>query len=66
MVEHEERESSAKNEPGKKPDADATSKETLSDVEDSQKVPSGGGPTDGPSPDGAFDEREEKKDAGPL
>jgi hypothetical protein len=49
-------------------DAEATSKETLSDVEENQKnFESGSSDSDpGPSPDGAFDESDETKDAGPM
>jgi hypothetical protein len=51
-----------------KPDADATSKETLGDVQESEK--DSGSTADkvesGPSPDGAFDESDEIKDAGPM
>jgi len=51
-----------------KPDSDATSKETLSDVRENEKQ---SGSTaakhdSGPSPDGAFDESGEIKDAGPM
>lgn len=46
----------------------ATSKETLSDIQDSEKE---SGPTaakrdPGPSPDGRLDEPDELKDAGPM
>ena len=51
-----------------KPDSDATSKETLSDVQENEKQ--SGAIADshdpGPSPDGAFDESNESKDAGPM
>lgn len=51
-----------------KPDSDATSTETLSDVQESEKE--SGSTADkhdsGPSPDGAFDESDETKDAGPM
>ncbi|MFN2493367.1 MAG: hypothetical protein ABR501_10850 [Pyrinomonadaceae bacterium] len=49
-------------------DADATSKETLSDIRDSEKASgSSDGPGDpGPSPDGRLDEPDELKDAGPM
>ena len=46
---------------------EATSKETLKDVEDNQKVSSGSSTSEpGPSPDGALDESDENKDAGPM
>ncbi|HBB89853.1 MAG TPA: hypothetical protein DC047_19790 [Blastocatellia bacterium] len=52
----------------RKPDSDATSKETLSDVQENEKQ--SGSTADaldpGPSPDGAFDESDELKDAGPM
>ncbi len=49
-------------------DSDATSKETLSDIEDNEgSVGSGSSGSDpGPSPDGALDESDEIKDAGPM
>ena len=57
-------------------EADATSKETLEDIEDNEKPSSikknGGEESRVPSPDGAFDERGESdesgesKDAGPM
>jgi hypothetical protein len=56
---------------GPAPDADATSRETLKDLQDEQKD-SGSGSNDSddeselPSPDGAEDERDEMKDAGPM
>jgi hypothetical protein len=43
---------------------DATSKETLKDLEDEGTVDTN--ETDGPSPDGAFDEEDELKDADPV
>jgi hypothetical protein len=43
---------------------DATSKETLKDLEDEETVDTN--ETDGPSPDGAFDEEDELKDADPV
>lgn len=48
--------------------SEATSKELLSDVEDVEKnTGSSSSELDpGPSPDGAFDERDESKDAGPM
>jgi hypothetical protein len=46
---------------------EATSKETLRDLEDEEDVGSGSiKPDPGPSPDGAFDESDEIKDAGPM
>ena len=60
----------------KDPKADATSDETLSDVEETEKVSETGGDTPDtgeqspvPSPDGAFDEGREGgglEDAGPM
>jgi hypothetical protein len=54
--------------PRKKPNSDATSKETLSDVQESETE--SGSTADkhdsGPSPDGALDESAEIKDAGPM
>jgi hypothetical protein len=52
----------------KEPDSDATSKETLSDVEQNEEDSgSSVSQTDrGPSPDGALDESDEIKDAGPM
>jgi hypothetical protein len=51
-----------------RPDSDATSKETLSDVQENEKQ--SGSTSDshdpGPSPDGAFDESNEIKGAGPM
>lgn len=51
-----------------KADSDATSKELARDVEQSEKdADSSGSEIDsGPSPDGAFDESDETKDAGPM
>ena len=43
---------------------DATSKETVADLEDEKSGNTDD--TDGPSPDGAFDEADELKDAGPV
>lgn len=48
--------------------SDATSKELLSDIEETEE---GGGsgkskPDPGPSPDGAFDESVDSKSAGPM
>jgi hypothetical protein len=52
------------------PDSHATSKETLADIEDNEKsssIKKNGGEESGlPSPDGAFDESGESKDAGPM
>lgn len=52
------------------PESDATSKETVADLEDSEKSSvakqGGGNESDVPSPDGAFDESKENKDAGPM
>lgn len=54
-------------EPAQKPDSDATSKDTLSDVREGEKVSSGSEkPDSGPAPDGSFDEDDELKDAGPM
>ena len=60
----------------KDPKSDATSSETLSDVEETEKVSETGGDADGggepssvPSPDGAFDEGRTGgplEDAGPM
>jgi hypothetical protein len=51
-------------------EADATSKETLEDIEENEKSSvgkQGGGKESGvPSPDGGFDERKETDDAGPM
>ena len=49
-------------------DSEATSKETLGDLEETESdVDSGSSkPDPGPSPDGAVDERGEIKDAGPM
>jgi hypothetical protein len=67
MQESTGRESSTKQDDSKK-DSEATSKETLSDLEENKKnVESGGSKQDpGPSPDGALDESDEFKDAGPM
>jgi hypothetical protein len=48
---------------------EATSKETLEDIADNEKssaTQGGGNESDVPSPDGAFDESKENKDAGPM
>jgi hypothetical protein len=52
----------------RKPDSDATSKDTLSDIQQNEKQSgsTGDAPDPGPSPDGAFDEIDEVKDAGPM
>lgn len=50
-------------------DSEATSSETLSDVEEKEKVSDAkheGGASSTPSPDGAFDETRERDDAGPM
>lgn len=49
----------------KKRQEDATSKETLEDLEEAEVV-SDTDDTDGPSPDGAFDEADELKKADPT
>jgi hypothetical protein len=47
--------------------SDATSDETVSDVEESEKNSSASDDRDpGPSPDGRLDESDELKDAGPM
>jgi hypothetical protein len=49
-------------------DSEATSKELLSDIEETEEN-RGASTSDldpGPSPDGALDERDEIKDAGPM
>jgi hypothetical protein len=48
----------------KKRQEDATSKETLADLE--RQGPVDTDDTDGPSPDGEFDEEDELKDADPI
>ena len=58
----------------KDPKSDATSKETLSDLEETEKVSGtsgteGGGQSSTPSPDGAFDEgggRSPREDPSPM
>ena len=51
----------------KKRQEEATSKETLKDLEDEGSVDTGKtDTTDGPSPDGAFDDADESKDADPV
>jgi len=59
---------------GRKPgtpnqESDATSKETVADLEDNEKssgARQGERETDVPSPDGSFDEKKETDDAGPM
>ncbi len=47
--------------------SEATSDETLSDLEESEEdIGSSSTPDSGPSPDGALDEGDEIKDAGPM
>ena len=67
MQESTGRESSTKQDDSKK-DSEATSKETLSDLEENKKSVGSGSskPDAGPSPDGALDESDEFKDAGPI
>ena len=49
------------------PDSDATSKETLKDLEETEKVSGKNTSTDSvKSPDGAFDEQEELEKADPT
>ena len=52
----------------KKREEEATSKETLEDIEESEATPITGAPDagDGPSPDGALDEPKELHDADPI
>lgn len=45
---------------------DATSKETLEDLEENEKVTDKPGKSTLPSPDGAFDEPKEQSDADPM
>ena len=48
-------------------DSDSTSKETLRDLEQNEKISdSDSGNSPAPSPDGALDEPNEIKDAGPV
>jgi len=48
-------------------DAKATSKETVSDLEEKENLGSSSSEADtGPSPDGAFDASDEIKDVGPM
>lgn len=56
---------------GTTPDSDATSKQTLEDVEESEKSSgsksgSDSGESDVPSPDGAHDNSPKPDDAGPM
>lgn len=57
-----------KDQMNKKPESDATSKETLNDLEENEaNVGSSSSEVDpGPAPDGARDESNELKDAGPM
>jgi hypothetical protein len=52
----------------KKREDEATSKETLEDIEESEATPdtSAADDADGPSPDGAFDQPDELHDADPM
>jgi len=50
----------------KKRQDDATSKETLEDIEDSELFTETDETDDAPSPDGAFDEADERDGAGPV
>ena len=52
----------------KKREEEATSKETLEDIEESEVTPDQGGADDkdGPSPDGTLDDPEELHDADPM
>ncbi|MCA1579345.1 MAG: hypothetical protein LC794_18515 [Acidobacteria bacterium] len=51
----------------KKRQEDATSKETLNDLEDETSLDTDDtDDSDGPSPDGAFDDEEDLKDADPI
>ncbi len=45
---------------------DATSKETLKDLEENEAAVTDTSDDEMPSPDGAFDDSEEKKDADPV
>ena len=45
---------------------DATSKETLEDLEENEKVTDKSDESSVPSPDGAFDEPKEQSDADPM
>ena len=46
--------------------SEATSDQTLSDVEENEEVEESSQPDEAPSPDGALDESDEVKDAGPM
>ncbi len=50
----------------KKRQDDATSKETLEDIEDSEADTGETDDADGPSPDGELDEPKERHDADPM
>ena len=50
----------------KKREEDATSKETLRDIEEAEADTGEPDDADGPSPDGALDEPEELHDADPM
>lgn len=52
----------------KKREDEATSKETLEDIEESETTPDSDASddADGPSPDGALDEPDELRDADPM
>jgi hypothetical protein len=50
----------------KKRHEEATSKETLEDLDDSAVEGDSADETDGPSPDGAFDDEEDLKHADPV
>ena len=50
----------------KKREDEATSKETLKDIEESEENTGNVDDADGPSPDGALDEPEELHDADPM
>ncbi|HEY8185733.1 MAG TPA: hypothetical protein VIF64_06675 [Pyrinomonadaceae bacterium] len=65
MLESTRRESS---EPETAADSEATSKETVRDLEENEEdVASGSSKRDpGPSPDGTLDRSDEKNDAGPM
>lgn len=45
---------------------DATSSDTLEDIEDEENISSNGDASDIPSPDGAFDDESEPDDADPM
>jgi hypothetical protein len=50
----------------KKREEEATSSETLKDIEEAEKVTDTSDDTDGPSPDGALDEPDELQNADPM